>query len=151
MSSAMGATFRFRVFVGLTSALLCHPRFPTADSSSQDNGQHRSHCWSLSVQAEIGNVVFEIDWNEFVLSMPIHQFSQNEFSFPDQLRCESESCIHDHVRGRNLVFLCTRSLQHCTTLLCTPVSLPFRDLTTLLCTPVSLPFRDLSNPFSSYP
>ena len=31
----------------------------------------RSH---LSVQVEIGNVVFEMDWNEFVLSMPAHQF-----------------------------------------------------------------------------
>ena len=40
------------------------------------------------------------------------------------------------VRGRNLVVLCTRSLQHCTT---------------LCVTPVSLRFRDLSNPFSSYP
>ena len=40
---------RFRVFVGLTSALLCHPRFPTADPSSQDNDQHHSHCLSLSM------------------------------------------------------------------------------------------------------
>ena len=43
MSSPMGATSRFRVFVGLTSALLCHPRFPTADCSSHDNARHRSH------------------------------------------------------------------------------------------------------------
>ena len=49
MSSPIGATSRFRVFVGLTSSLLCHLRFPTADSSSQDNDQHRSHCWSLSI------------------------------------------------------------------------------------------------------
>ena len=49
MSSQIVATSRFRVFVGLTSALLCHPRFPTADCSSQDNDQHRSHCWSLSI------------------------------------------------------------------------------------------------------
>ena len=41
MSSPIGATSRFRVFVGLTSALLCHTRFQTAD--------HRSHCWSLSI------------------------------------------------------------------------------------------------------
>ena len=33
-SSPIGAATRFRVFVGLTSALLCHPRFQTADSSS---------------------------------------------------------------------------------------------------------------------
>ena len=46
-SSPIGAASRFRVFVGLTSALLCHHRFPTADSSSQDNDQHRSLCWSL--------------------------------------------------------------------------------------------------------
>ena len=28
----------------------------------------------FSVRVEIENVVFEIDWNEFVLSMPLHQF-----------------------------------------------------------------------------
>ena len=28
----------------------------------------------FSVQVDIENVVFEIDWDEFVLSMPIHQF-----------------------------------------------------------------------------
>ena len=69
---------RLRVFVGLTSALLYHPRFPTADSS-KDNDQHRSHRCSLlishfSIQVEIENVVFEIDWNEFVRSIPFHQF-----------------------------------------------------------------------------
>ena len=49
MSSPIGATSRFRVFVGLTSALLCHPSFPTADCSSQDTDQHHSHCWPLSI------------------------------------------------------------------------------------------------------
>ena len=49
MSSPIGPTSRPTVFVGLTSALLCHHRFPTADSSSQDSDQHRSHCWSLSI------------------------------------------------------------------------------------------------------
>ena len=49
MSSPSGATSRFRVSAGLTSALLCHHRFPTADSSLEDNDQHRSHCWSLSI------------------------------------------------------------------------------------------------------
>ena len=39
MSSRMGATARPRVFVGLASALLCHPRFPSID--------HCSHRWSL--------------------------------------------------------------------------------------------------------
>ena len=47
MSSPIGATSRFRVFVGLTSALLCHHRFPTADSSSRNNARHRSHGWFL--------------------------------------------------------------------------------------------------------
>ena len=47
MSSPIGATSRFRIFVGLTSALLCHLRFPTADSSSSD--PHRSHDWSLLI------------------------------------------------------------------------------------------------------
>ena len=32
-----------------TSALLCHLRFPTADSSSQDNDPPYSPCWSLSI------------------------------------------------------------------------------------------------------
>ena len=45
MSSPSGATSRFRVFVGLTSAQLCHLRFPTPDSSSQD--QHWSPLISL--------------------------------------------------------------------------------------------------------
>ena len=40
ISSPIGTTSRFRVFVGLTSALFCHP---------QDNDQHRSHCWSLLI------------------------------------------------------------------------------------------------------
>ena len=71
---------RLRVFVGLTSALLHHPRFPTADSS-KDNDQHRSHRCSLlishfSVQVEVENVVFEIDWNEFVRSIPLTNFSK---------------------------------------------------------------------------
>ena len=68
---------RFRIVVGLTSALLCHFFFPTAETSSLDNDQHRSHCWSLLIslfESEIENVVFVIDWNEFILSMPIHQF-----------------------------------------------------------------------------
>ena len=49
MSSPIGAASRFRVFVGHTGALLCHHRFPTAHSSSLDNDQRRSHCWSLLI------------------------------------------------------------------------------------------------------
>ena len=48
---------RFRVVVGLTSALLCHTRFPTVDSPSQDTARRRSHCrffrLQFSVQVEI--------------------------------------------------------------------------------------------------
>ena len=78
MSSPIGATSRCRVFLVLQSALLCHPRHPIADISSQGNYQHRSHCWSLSVSL-IGSgrnekCYFEIDWCEFFLSMPVHQF-----------------------------------------------------------------------------
>ena len=47
MSSPIGATSRLRVVVGLTSALLCHPRFPTVESPSQNTGRHRSPCWFL--------------------------------------------------------------------------------------------------------
>ena len=65
----------------------------------------------FSVQVEIENVVFEVDRNEVVLAMPIHQFS-----FLDKFCCRSESCIHRYVRGRNLVVLCTRFLPHCTEL-----------------------------------
>ena len=36
MSSPMGTASRFRVVVGLTSALLCHTRFPTVDPLHQN-------------------------------------------------------------------------------------------------------------------
>ena len=49
MSSPIGATSRFRDFVGLTNALLYHLRFPTAGYSSQNNVRHRSHCVFLSI------------------------------------------------------------------------------------------------------
>ena len=35
MSSPVGTASRFRVVIVLTSALLCHTRFPTVDSPSQ--------------------------------------------------------------------------------------------------------------------
>ena len=44
MSSPMGTASRFRVVIGLTSALLCHTRFPTVDSLSQNTARHLSHC-----------------------------------------------------------------------------------------------------------
>ena len=95
----MGATSRFRVFVGLTSALLCHPRFPTAESSSQDSDQHRSHCWSLS-NSLLDSGRDRLEWvRSFHTSSPI---SQNEFSFPDQFCCQSGSCNHRHVPSRKL-------------------------------------------------
>ena len=74
MSSPMGATSRFKVFVGLTSALLCHSRFPAADCSSLDNAQRRSNCCDFTSRAwvEIQNV-FEIEWEEFARSIPVHQ------------------------------------------------------------------------------
>ena len=44
MSSPTGTASRFRVVFGLTSALLCHTRFPTLDSPSQNTARHHSHC-----------------------------------------------------------------------------------------------------------
>ena len=51
MSSPMGATSRFRDFVGLTSALLCHLRFPTVDSFAK----HCSASFILWVSALLGS------------------------------------------------------------------------------------------------
>ena len=47
MSSPMGTATRFRVVVGFTNALLCHTRFPTVDSLSQNTARHLSHCGFL--------------------------------------------------------------------------------------------------------
>ena len=49
MSSPMGTASRFRVVVGLTSALLCHARFPTVDSPSQ---KHWSASFTLLVSSD---------------------------------------------------------------------------------------------------
>ena len=55
-----GTTSRFRVVIGFTSALLCHTRFPTVDSSPQNTARHHSHCGfcrlHFSVQVEIESV-----------------------------------------------------------------------------------------------
>ena len=48
MSSPMGAASRIRVVVGLTSALLCHTRFPTVDSLSQNAVRSLSRCRFLN-------------------------------------------------------------------------------------------------------
>ena len=109
--------------------------FPTADSSSQDNDQHRSHYWSLLISL-LGwkNVVFQKDWNEFVLSMPIHQF----------LKMNSHSLTNFAVNRNHVSTIISRV---------EILSSFARDLCSMhntLCTPVSLPLRDLGNPFSSY-
>ena len=100
MSSPIGATSRFRVFVGLASGALCHTRFPTVDSPSQDTALRSSRCGFLqaSLLGSSGN------WNclgdrpervrSFSTSSPA---SQNEVSFPDHFCCESESCNHHRV------------------------------------------------------
>ena len=72
MLSPIGATSRCRVFLGLQSALLCHPRFPAADTSSHKTMISIIHIVGLcrfhfSVQVEMKNVIFEIDWSEFFL------------------------------------------------------------------------------------
>ena len=112
-SSPIGATSRPRIFVGLTSALPFHTRFPTAESCSHFLGfcgfQH-------SVQVEIENVVFEIHGNELVSSMPVHQFLRRSY---DSLTIFAVN--RDHVTAvmsqiEILSSLCTRSLQHYTTL-----------------------------------
>ena len=88
MSSPIGATSRFRVFVGLTSVHvvgLC--------------GFHSS------VQVEIENVVVEIDWNDFVLSMAVHQFLKMNSHSLTNFAVIRNRVTTRHVPGRNTVVL----------------------------------------------
>ena len=73
----------------------------------------------FSVPAEIESVIFEIDWNDIVPSIPFRQFLEVISHFLTIFCCSSESCIHRYVRGRNPVVLCTRFLPHCTKLCAT--------------------------------
>ena len=61
----------------------------------------------FSVQVGTENIVLEINTSS--------ARTQNDFSFLDQFCCKSEPCIHHLVPSWNLVALCARSLQHCTT------------------------------------
>ena len=112
MSSPMGTASRFRVVVGLTSALLCHARSPTVDSPSQDTARRRSHCRFLPSSLLGSGRNWErpsrdrLEWCRSFHTRPT--ISQNEFSFPDQFYCESEPCQHHCVPHRSLDVLCRR-------------------------------------------
>ena len=69
MSSPMGATSRFKIFVGLTNALLCHLLLTVLRKTMINNVHIVGLCgFHLSVQVKIENVVFEIHGNELVRS-----------------------------------------------------------------------------------
>ena len=71
------------VFVGLTSALFCHsfPRLLTVLRMAMINIVHIVDlCGSSRLKWKSENVVFEIDWNDFILSISIHL---HKFSFLD--------------------------------------------------------------------
>ena len=112
MSLPTGATSRPRIFFGLASAQLCHARFSTAESCSQD-------CWFLQI-APLVRLQLKMLFSRYTRMSSFLPYqstvSQHEFSFLDQFCCESESCNHSHIPNRNLVVYCTRSLQHYTTL-----------------------------------
>ena len=128
MSSPMGATSRFRVFVRTYERTALPSPFPI--SIVHIVGLCRFH---FSVQAESENVVLEIDWNEFVLSMPIHQFFKKNSHSPTNLAV-NRNCVSTVMSEVEILSSFARDF-------CAKT----------LCTPVSLPFRDLSNQFSSYP
>ena len=96
----IGAAFRFRVSVGLASALLCRICFPIAEKCSQD-------CWFLWISllhSNMDSVVFKIHGNELASSMSVHQFLKMGSHF-DQFCCESGSCSRRHVPKRTLCSL----------------------------------------------
>ena len=85
MSSPMGTASRFRVVVGLTSALLCHTRFPTVTVLLKTllGVVHTVGFFTLhfSVQVEMVSIILEINWNELVLSILVQPFLKMN---PDQ-------------------------------------------------------------------
>ena len=106
MSSPIGAASRFRVFVGLTSELICHvSRLLTVLRKTVISVFHIVGLCGLhfSNQVEHEYVVFSIDWNEFIHSMPTHQFIKKNSHSMTNFSCESESWNHRHVQGRNIV------------------------------------------------
>ena len=111
---------------------------PFPDCSSYDNDQYRSNFWSLSISlletSRNWKYCFEIDWNEFILSVAVQQFLKVSSPFLTNFTVNRNHVVTVLLEEKTHVVLGTRSLQHKT-----------------LCTPMSLPFRDLSNPFSSYP
>ena len=93
------STHGFRDVIGVTSALIYHApvsRLLTLlrrimISIVHNVGFCRLH---FSVQVEVENVVFGMDWIEVVLSITRSTISQIESSVPDHFCCESESLKH---------------------------------------------------------
>ena len=77
-------------------------------------------CWfHLSAQVEVENFVSEIFKNELFASVPVHQFLEMSSHSLTTFAVNRNQKNHHRVPNRNLVFLCTRSLHHCTKL-CAP-------------------------------
>ena len=72
--------------------------------------------FQFSAQVEIENVVFENDWNEFFSSKPAHQSLKMSSHSLTNFAVNRNHVAPRQVPGRNLVVLCTRPLQRCTTL-----------------------------------
>ena len=96
----------------------------------------------FSVEVDVENVVFEIDWNEFVLSMPIHQLLKMN-SHPLTNVNRNHACSHRHVRGRrdfcstvqNFVYTSESSIQ--------------RSEQSVFVVSLNLPNSTIRNPFTT--
>ena len=148
LSAGLFVRLKFEEFctvVSLLSELFSHDRWPCvqphvvlAESLPLLNLRESPHLGVLSCSVQFHfsiqgseNVVFDVDRNEFVLSMPIHQ--SNFFSF-----------LTNFVVTRNHVSTVMSEVEI--------LSSFARDFCrTARKLPVSRPFRDLSNSFSSYP
>ena len=75
---------------------------------------------------EVEDVVIDVDWNGLSSSVPTHQSFElhPHFMAKFAVRWNHETAVGSKIE--NLDVLCTRFLQHCTTLMCAPVSPPFR-------------------------
>ena len=76
--------------LGLRAPLLCHIRFPTSENCSE-NCSHWCPPWTFSVQVEFQDVVLDVDRDELLSSMPVHQTFEVYLSFPCQFCCAQES------------------------------------------------------------
>ena len=101
----------------------------------------------FSVQLEIENVVFELDKNEFVLSMPIHQFLKM-ISWSLTYFVVYKNHVSTLVSEIHILSSCNRFLQHCTK----PNSIEFSILKSnqsVFVVSLALPSSTIRNPFAA--